>query len=211
MFAEEDYITLSALQHFAYCPRQCALIHTEREWAENVLTTFGKIEHKRVDSAAETRRGGVRTVRSVSLVSHTLGIKGLADVVEYHNCPQGETIVPVEYKHGRPKLHRADAIQLCAQALCLEEMHACSINVGYLYYRSVRKRESVELDMELRNLTRQTIDETRKLLKARQLPFAVCHDGCKACSLYEICLPPASSCDIAAYNERMFAAALLES
>lgn len=211
MFAEEDYITLSALQHFAYCPRQCALIHTDREWAENVLTTFGKIEHKRVDSAAETHRGGVRSVRSVALVSHTLGIKGLADVVEYHTGPQGEKIIPVEYKHGRPKLHRADEIQLCAQALCLEEMHACSISVGYLYYRSVRRRERVELDMELRNLTRQTISEARTLLKSRQLPFAVCHDSCKACSLYDICLPPASVCDVAAYNEHVFTIALQES
>lgn len=210
MVAEEDYVTLSALQHYAFCPRQCAIIHIEREWAENVLTTFGKIEHERVDSAVETYRGGVRTVRSVSLINHELGIKGVADVVEFHTSEQGNSIIPVEYKHGRPKEHRADAIQLCAQALCLEEMHLCSINVGYLYYRSVRHRLAVEFNVELRNLTRQTITETRRLLKLGELPFISRHVGCKACSLFEICLPPAVDCDIAAYNDCRFAAALQE-
>lgn len=210
MIAEEDYVTLSALQHYAFCPRQCAIIHTEREWTENVLTTFGKIEHERVDSAVETYRGGVRTVRSVSLVNHALGIKGVADVVEFHTSEQGISIIPVEYKHGQPKEHRADAIQLCAQALCLEEMHSCCINIGYLYYRSVRRRMAVEFGVDLRNLTLQTIIETRRLLKSGELPFVSCHAGCKACSLYEICLPPAVERDIAAYNNRRFAEVLQE-
>lgn len=210
MVAEEDYVTLSALQHYAFCPRQCAIIHIEREWTENVLTTFGKIEHERVDSAVETYRGGVRTVRSVSLVNHALGIKGVADVVEFHTSEQGKSIIPVEYKHGQPKEHRADAIQLCAQALCLEEMHSCCINIGYLYYRSVRRRMAVEFGVDLRNLTLQTIIETRRLLKSGELPFVSCHAGCKACSLYEICLPPAVERDIAAYNNRRFAEVLQE-
>lgn len=210
MVAEEDYVTLSALQHYAFCPRQCAIIHIEREWTENVLTTFGKIEHERVDSAVETYRGGVRTVRSVSLVNHALGIKGVADVVEFHTSEQGISIIPVEYKHGQPKEHRADAIQLCAQALCLEEMHSCCINIGYLYYRSVRRRMAVEFGVDLRNLTLQTIIETRRLLKSGELLFVSCHAGCKACSLYEICLPPAVERDIAAYNNRRFAEVLQE-
>lgn len=208
MFAEEDYVTLSALQHYAFCPRQCAIIHTEREWAENVLTTLGKIEHERVDSAVDSVRGGVRSVRSVKLINHSLGIKGIADVVEYHPLLQGECIVPIEYKHGRPKVHNADMIQLCAQALCLEEMHHCKIVSGFLYYKSTRRREEVCFTDELRELTKKIIKETRELLKSQKLPFSVYHKGCSACSLYEICLPPEGIQDVAVFNAQQFDLAL---
>lgn len=204
MFAEEEYVSLSALQHFAFCPRQCALIHTEREWAENVLTTFGKIEHERVDSAYGSAIHGVRVARSVPLKSIQYGISGLSDVVEYHPTVDGELPVPVEYKHGRPATHKADEIQLCAQALCLEEMHQCHIPEAFLFYRAVRRRTSVILSAELRALTIQTIEATRQMLKSCNIPPVVRQSGCEACSLLDICLPTAWQHNAAAYNNSVF-------
>lgn len=204
MFAEDEYVTLSALQHYAFCPRQCALIHTEREWAENTLTTFGKIEHERVDSAFGSTIRGVRIVRSVPLNSRQYGIRGLSDVVEYHPSADGELPVPVEYKHGRPAAHKADEIQLCAQALCLEELHQCHIPEGFLFYRAIRRRVSVMLSSELRVLTVQTIEATRQMLQSRSVPPAVRQPGCTACSLLDICLPTAWQNNASAYNDTMF-------
>lgn len=204
MFAEDEYVTLSALQHYAFCPRQCALIHTDREWAENVLTTFGKIEHERVDSARGSSGRGIRIARSVTLTNRMYGIRGLSDVVEYHPSADGYVPVPVEYKHGRPGGHRADEIQLCAQALCLEEMHRCCVPEGFLFYRSLRRRFPVMFSSELRALTIQTIAETRQLLQSMVLPPALRREGCEACSLVDICLPSAGGRSASVYNDTMF-------
>ncbi len=211
-FAEDEYVMLSALQHYVFCPRQCALIHNEREWAENALTTLGKIEHERVDTAPGTTRGRLRMARSVRLASHRLGIRGVADAVEYETVAEqgGEArlcrVTPVEYKHGRPKEFRADDVQLCAQAFCLEEMHGIAIPTAFLYYRSPKRRKEVVLDAELRALTEQAIVETRRLLLSGALPPARRTDDCDACSLFELCLPLPSSVPASRYNARNFRA-----
>lgn len=204
MFAEDDYVTLSALQHYVFCPRQCALIYTEQLWAENALTTFGKLEHKRVDTAPDSSRGGVLTARGVRLICRELRIQGVADVVEYHDTSQGRRVVPVEYKHGRPASHGADVVQLCAQAFCLEEMHSCSISLAYLYYHGLRHREEIRLDRKLREQTRQAIIDTRELLHNRCLPPAHRRAGCLSCSLYELCLPLPNTVNVLSYNEKNF-------
>lgn len=211
MFAEEEYVQLAALQHFVFCPRQCALIHTERVWAENAQTVLGKLEHGRVDAAKGESRGCVYTARSVSLISHQLGIKGVSDVVEYRQTPDGDLVYPVEYKHGRPKKHLADAVQLCAQALCLEEMHQCHIPEGYLFYQSLRRRYPVVFDEELRRETRITIKATREMLLVGNLPQAVKRKECTSCSLFNLCLPLPAAQPISEYNDRRFNAIVSES
>lgn len=210
MFTEDEYVPLAALQHFVFCPRQCALIHTERVWADNAHTILGHIEHKRVDSAPSEHRGGIYTARSVSLVSHEYGIRGISDVVEYRKTADSEIICPVEYKHGRPKQHLADAVQLCAQALCLEEMHHCSISEGYMFYQSLRKRYRIEFDEELRGETKIAIRETREMMLSGQLPPAVRRKECVSCSLYELCLPLPSPQLVSDYNNRRFNALISE-
>lgn len=210
MFREDEYIALSALQHFVFCPRQCALIYTEQVWAENALTTLGRLEHERADSCTGTTNRNVCVERSVQLANHRLGIYGIADIVEYEQSPTGCTVIPVEYKHGRPKEHEADAIQLCAQALCLEEMHHCSIARGYLFYHTIRRRCEVVLDEPLRRTTRRAIEATRQLLASHEIPSAVRTDHCRSCSLYEQCLPPAAEMKAAAYNDSRFRHLLTE-
>lgn len=210
MFREDEYIALSALQHFVFCPRQCALIYTEQVWEENALTTLGRIEHERADSGLFTTHGDVRVERSVQLACHELGIYGIADIVEYERTSEGCLIVPVEYKHGRPKEHEADTIQLCAQALCLEEMHQCSIMRGYLFYHTPRRRQEVFFDENLRHITQQAIENTRRLLLSRELPSAMRSEHCRSCSLYEQCLPPATNMGAATYNDRQFRRLVME-
>lgn len=201
---EEDYIPLSALQHYVFCPRQCALIHNECLWKENVLTTLGRQEHERVDTAPDSLRGGVYTARAVPLVSHRWGIRGISDVVEYVREGREQRITPVEYKHGQDKTHEADRVQLCAQALCLEEMHACRIEFGYLFYHQPRRRQKVQFDEQLRATTIRAIENTRSLMEERALPATVRRRECAACSLYEICLPSPDGEKASAYNERLF-------
>ena len=204
---EEDYVPLSALQHYVFCPRQCAFIHTEQEWQENSLTTLGKMEHQRVDTAPGSTRGGSYTARGCYLVCRRLGIRGRADAIEYRSRG-GELIAPIEYKHGRPKEHDADAIQLCAQALCLEEMHGCRIDQAYLYYHATRHRLAVPLDADLRQKTESCIAAVRDLLHSRRLPPAHSRRECRSCSLRPICLPrhPAAG----EYNDNSFGTALRE-
>ncbi len=204
---QDAEVPISALSHYVYCSRQCALIHVEREWSENALTTFGRIEHERVDSGESTLRDGIRTVRTLHLVSKRLGIWGVADAVEY-TVEGPPRVTPVEYKHGRPKLHRADEVQLCAQALCLEEMHGTRVEQAYLYYHGTRKRHPVPLTPELRAETERVIVETRHLIESGTLPSAERHAGCDACSLVDICLPLTRRRSVAAFNKAEFAALL---
>lgn len=184
---EEDLIPLSALQHYLYCPRQCALIHVERQWAENRFTAEGRLLHERVDGGRPETRDGVRIARAVPIRSLRLGVAGIADVVELHDSARP---VPVEYKRGRPKMHRADEVQLCAQALCLEEMFGVTVPSGFLFYGRTRRRTVVALDGELRRLTAEVADATRRLLaESRTPPPEYEPRKCDACSLKSICCP----------------------
>lgn len=187
---EDSVIALSALQHFLYCPRQCALIHLERQWAENRQTAEGRLLHERADKTKTESRSGVRTVTAMPLANDALGIAGVADVVEFHQTSEGEKAFPVEYKRGKPKLHRADEVQLCAQALCLEEMLGYDIKDGALFYGKTRRRKAVVFDETLRNLTKQVIENTKQLFVTGITPLPVYESHkCDACSLFEICRP----------------------
>ncbi|WP_137895407.1 CRISPR-associated protein Cas4 [Ramlibacter sp. 2FC] len=187
---DDHFIALSALQHYLYCPRQCALIHVEQLWAENVRTAEGRLLHERADQPRSERRRGVRAVTAMPLAHQALGIAGVADVVEFHQTPEGERIVPVEYKRGRPKAHRADEVQLCAQALCLEAMTGKSIPAGALFYGEARRRTDVAFDDELRQLTFNTVTAVRAMLSAGTTPTADYQPRrCDGCSLLDLCQP----------------------
>lgn len=181
-------LPISALQHWLFCPRQFALIHIERLWAENRLTAEGRVLHERADAGGGERRGALKTLRAVQLSSVRLGLHGVADVVEMHGRPPRPR--PVEYKRGRPKDHRADEVQLCAQALCLEEMFACDITEGAIFYRQNRRRKTIAFDTDLRVLTKQAIDDARGVLGSGRLPPPeYAPRRCDACSLKELCRP----------------------
>ncbi|OWT64052.1 CRISPR-associated protein Cas4 [Candidimonas nitroreducens] len=187
---DEDLIPISALQHFLYCPRQCALIHIEQLWTESRHTAEGRLMHERIDQPQTDRRGSVRIVTAMPLVDLTLGITGLADVVEFHRSSAGEQAYPVEYKRGRPKVHRADEVQLCAQAMCLESMLRKSVPGGALFYGQTRRRKDVAFDEDLRALTRQVVSDTRAMIKGGITPMASYEPKrCDACSLIDLCQP----------------------
>ncbi len=185
--SEDELVPISALQHILYCPRQCALIHVERQWAENRFTAEGGILHKRADTGIEERRKGVTIERGVALHSLRLGIFGVADVVETR---PGDSPYPVEYKRGRPKAHRADDVQLCAQAMCLEEMLGTRVPEGALFYGRNRRRKVVVFDTELRMLTERVAGNTRRLLAQGVTPPPEYEARkCNPCSLKEMCQP----------------------
>lgn len=187
---DDDAIALSALQHYLYCPRQCALIHVEQLWAESRHTAEGRLLHEKADTPKMEKRKGVRVVTAMPLADTHLGISGIADVVEFHQTPEGELAFPVEFKRGRPKAHRADEVQLCAQALCLESMLNQHIDAGALYYGATRRRTEVLFDEALRQLTRDTIAAVRVMLAGRITPTAqYLARRCDACSLLDLCQP----------------------
>jgi len=189
MFPDDQIIPISALQHWLYCPRQCALIHLEQAWAENKFTAEGRVMHENAHEGADETRSGVRTTRGMPVVSQALGLTGQCDVVEFHQ--QGMAL-PVEYKRGKPKAHRADEVQLCAQALCLEEMLDIPIESGALYYGEKRRRTDVKFDDELRALVRMTTAEVRAGFLSGRTPLAEYNARrCDACSLIDICQPQA--------------------
>lgn len=201
---EDDYLLLSGIQHMAFCERQWALIHVEQAWEENVRTTEGRLLHERTDDpfADETRKD-IRTVRSMPLISRRLGLRGVADVVEFYKLTdkvEGKTIqipdrkgwwlpVPVEYKRGRPKKDDRDAVQLCAQAIALEEMFGIEIDKGYLFYAEFRRRVEVSLDHVLRERVKELAEKMHKLMKEGKTPKAQKGKHCSLCSLKEICQP----------------------
>ena len=186
---EDGLIPLSALQHHLFCPRQCALIHVEQQWAEDGATAEGRLLHDRVDAGHGTTRPGVRVARGIALRSMALGVSGRADVVEFVGRPARP--VPVEYKRGRPKPHRADEVQLCAQAICLEEMLGTPVPEGALFYGQIRRRVAVAFDTGLRGLTARVANEARANILAGHTPPPVAMPGCRACSLQSICQPDA--------------------
>ena len=180
-------IPLAALQHYAFCPRQCALIHNEQAWAENFLTAQGRALHERVDSGEPETRKGVRFERSVHASAEKFGISGVLDMIE-HELATGR-LKPVEYKRGKPKVGLWDKIQLCAQALCLEEMTGKTVEEGALWYQQTRHREPVVFSGSLRQETLAVIEQVRSLLESGATPPPVYGKHCKACSLVEICQP----------------------
>jgi len=183
-----DAIPISALQHALFCERQFALIHLEREWSENRQTAEGRVLHERAHEGPAESRGDIRTVRGISIASTTFGLTGQCDVVEFHRDGR---VIPVEYKRGKPKSHRADEVQLCAQALCLEEMLSLPrIPVGFLYYGMPHRRTEVALDEGLRELTCGIAARAREILDSGLIPAARYEKSkCAACSLVEICQP----------------------
>ena len=184
-------IYLSRLQHYLFCPRQFALIELEDVWVENQFTAEGQVLHQRVNQPAQEKRGAIRTAWALRLANEELGIEGVADVVEYHKQADGiEIPYPIEYKRGKPKTHRADEVQLCAQTLCLEEMHNITVPEGALFYGEVRRRHQVEFDDTLRNLTLQTIQACRDIVESKITPKAIFQTSkCRNCSLIEQCHP----------------------
>lgn len=197
-YSEEDYLPLSGIQHFAFCRRQWALIHIENQWAENERTVDGTIMHEKAHSGDAESRGDVVIMRALRVFSATLGVSGECDVVEFNRNADGISLnghdglwqpYPVEYKRGKPKEHNADEMQLCAQAMCLEEMLCCTIPCGALFYGEPRRRTEVEFTPELRRAVEDSLNEMHDYYKRGYTPKAKPRKGCSACSLKEICLP----------------------
>lgn len=208
---ETEPIPLSALQHAVYCLRQAALIHLERLWADNRLTAEGHVMHVATDRPGGRMSRGVRRVSALPVSSPRLGIAGVADMVEFHRNDDGETPYPVEFKRGKPKLHRADEVQLCAQALCLEDMTGQAVPAGALYYGETKRRVEVPFDADLRRLTEETIAGLREIFTSLKTPPAVYRAGrCRACSLIELCRPKAGAHSAKAWRGAMLAGVLTE-
>lgn len=186
---EEALIPISALQHFLFCPRQCALIHVEQLWAEDAATAEGRLLHEKADSGRPEKRPGVRIARAVALRSVALGVTGKADVVELHGTGAEVHPFPVEYKRGKPKAHRADEVQLCAQAICLEEAFGVPVPEGALFYGETRRRQNVGFDADLRALTARTAAAARAMIAAGTTPAPVPMPACRHCSLEALCQP----------------------
>ena len=181
----DDPIMISALEHWSYCPRQCALIHVEQTFDENLYTLRGQAVHKRVDEPVVEEKAGVRIERALPLWSKSLGLVGKADVVEFH----GKAPYPVEYKHGPHREQEHDDLQLCAQALCLEEMTGQPVPRGAIYHHSSRKRREVEFTPGLRARVVEVTQVIRTILASKQLPPPVNDRRCTHCSLQESCMP----------------------
>jgi CRISPR-associated exonuclease Cas4 len=187
---EDNFIAISALQHFAFCPRQFALIHIEQAWEENYFTAEGRLLHERVDSCEAEQRGSLRYERSVLLISHQYKIQGKMDLLEIEKN-NGETrYFPVEYKRGKPKTEDWDKVQVCAQAFCIEEMRDTKVTEGAIWYWEVRRREPVIIDNKLRSITEDVIKNAHILMENGKTPKPILDKShCRACSLTELCQP----------------------
>ena len=215
MYSEDDLLPLSGLQHLAYCPRQFALIHLEQAWADNLFTAEGNILHSRTDQAEAETRGGLHIARTLRLQSRRLGLAGIADVVEFHRDADDAGGVelpkldgrwrpyPVEYKRGRPKPNDCDEIQVCAQALCLEEMLGLDIPEGALFYGKTRRRKVVQFGDELRKRTEDLSAAMHRLWNSGRTPAAEYSRKCDQCSLQDLCMPKSAKRDATSYLERM--------
>lgn len=199
IYSEEDFLSLSGLQHFVFCRRQWALIHIENQWRENYRTVDGALMHEKAhDRENEESRGNLLIKRGVSVYSAELGISGHCDVVEYRRSEDGIPLsgkdglwqpYPVEYKRGKPKTDNSDKLQLCAQAMCLESMLCCDIPEGALFYGEIRRREAVLFTDELRAQVREQLAQMHELYKKGHTPKVKSAKRCAACSLKELCLP----------------------
>lgn len=198
-YKDDELLLLSGIQHIAFCPRQWALIHIEQQWEENVKTIEGKHLHDRVDDPFYKDSGSALVVwRSVNLISYALGLSGRADVVEFRPSDHGIELsgkpgkwlpYPVEYKRGKPKPDERDEVQLCAQAICMEEMFDTTITEGALFYGEIRRRNTVELNNQLRDKVAANAAEMHRLFLGGITPTPVYKTHCKSCSLLDICLP----------------------
>lgn len=198
-YTVSELLPLSGIQHFLFCRRQWALIHVERQWQENALTAQGRIMHKRTDQPflTETRPGKIIS-RALSIASYSLGFSGICDVVEFIQSPEGVHLperdglyrpIPVEYKRGKEKQDQIDTAQLCAQAICLEEMLAIEIPKGYLFYGQTKHRVEVELTEKLRELVKSTALEMHAYFARGYTPRVKKSKACRSCSLANLCLP----------------------
>ena len=187
---DEYFVAIAALQHYAFCPRQFALIHIEQAWEENYFTAEGRLLHERVDSGEKEQRGSLRYERGVLIISHQHKIQGKMDLLEIEKI-HGETrYFPVEYKRGKPKIEDWDRVQVCAQALCIEEMRNVQVTEGSIWYWEVRRREPVIIDDKLRTVTIDVIQNAHALLAIGKTPKPIEDKSrCRACSLVEICQP----------------------
>lgn len=210
---ERESLMISGLQHFAYCPRQWALIHLEQQWMENERTMDGHIFHSRAhDGNTHELRGNTLILRGLRVSSSILNISGICDVVEFHQDPAGVSLAgydgtwqpyPVEYKRGEPKEGNADRLQLCAQALCLEEMLLCHIPEAALFYGEIRRREIVSLDEALRTEVIQMLKQMHACIRSGHTPKPRPTKGCNACSMRSVCLPRlGKTSSVAAYIGR---------
>lgn len=191
----DELLPLSGLQHLVFCERQAALIHVERVWQENTATALGRIVHERADVPGTDHRRGVRVVRAVPLQSNRLRLIGQADTVEYHADPKRSGIeipFPVEYKRGRARHQLADQVQLCAQAMCLEEQHGVAVQKGALFYDASHRRVAVDFSPELRAKTEAAAQRLHELIRRGEVPLAVFAPKCRSCSLEPLCMPRAS-------------------
>lgn len=208
-------LMLSGIQHYRFCPRQWALIHIEQLWEENRLTTEGDILHKHVDDPFYRQKcGDYVSLRAVSIASHELGLYGISDIIELRPTDDSSNFithpkypgkwmpVPVEYKHGRPKHHQIDEVQLAAQVMCLEEQYHISLSLGVLYYAEIKRRVEVEITSELRNIVRQCSSEMHRIYANAIIPQGeyTCH--CDRCSLLNVCMPTRKGVTKASYYLR---------
>ena len=202
-YDEQDFLLLSGIQHYVFCDRQWALIHMEQRWAENSKTVEGQHVHTRVDDPFENEtRGSKRTIRSIPVVSKYLGLQGVADMVEFVKVDTksertvllegriGEwQVFPIEYKRGKPKKDDRDLVQLCAQAIALEEMMNVKISHGFIYYNEIRQRTEFEFTNEIRIKVKEVADLMHKIIEEKVTPKAKRKSHCKMCSLIKICQP----------------------
>jgi CRISPR-associated exonuclease Cas4 len=214
MYEEEDLLQMSGIQHFCFCKRQWALIHVEQSWEDSARTKEGDILHKNADDPFYfEKRGNTLISRAIPVRSLRLGLSGICDVVEFVKSEDGTaiknrngryTVCPIEYKVGAPKQNDADAVQLCAQAMALEEMLNTDIQAACMYYEKTRRRLDVEIDDRLREETQDLADEMHKIMRYGKTPMAVRTNACAACSLLDLCVPKLSEAmSIHAYMTEM--------
>jgi CRISPR-associated exonuclease Cas4 len=218
MYTDDEMLMLSGIQHFAFCPRQWALIHIEQLWADNRLTVEGNIMHSTVDDPFYIRKtNDIITLRSVGLVSKELGLYGISDVIEFYNVELNDNSIklpeysgywephPVEYKRGKEKNNHVDEVQLAAQIICLEEMYNIKIEYGWLYYGETRRRKKIGMSSELREVTKNFVKQMHLLFKVGQTPKASYTNHCDRCSLIDICIPEISKKQtVSSYLKKQF-------
>jgi CRISPR-associated exonuclease Cas4 len=193
MYCEQDWVPLSALQHFLFCPRQCSLNYVEKVWIENYLTAAGRILHHKTEDFFKESRKGIVHEFGVEIASSEFCVFGQVDVVEYHfdrdDRKKLVAVIPIEYKRGKEKKEKSDEVQLCAQGLCLEDMTKTPVNYGFLFYFSSRERKRIEFSKELKEITLDTINAVRSLYALGTNPPAEYKKGCNSCSMREMCFP----------------------
>ena len=199
MYSEDEYLMISGLQHFSFCPRQWALIHLEQQWEDNLHTIDGEILHEKAhDDNFNEKRKGVIITRAIPVSSALLGLSGECDIVEFYPDENGITLygkdkkyicVPIEYKRGSPKTDDCDILQLTAQAMCLEEMLCCEIQYGYIFYGQTRRRQKIAFENDVREKVKEFSYQMHELFERRHTPKVKRRKSCNACSLKNICLP----------------------